>query len=300
MSKQRREPRLPALVSSLIVVGSVATVLIMTSLGVVGTTPMQSQSGQNFVVRVMSTAPNQSQSGPNFIGEGTVCGLETAVASAQLWTPVILLNSPYEGNSTASSISTYQGSFSFSYSGAGSVTTTTSSYSGVEIGASDGASWGYFQLDTWSIYPTHSVEQPGNEDLPCTQSYVAEITSKSTTTATLQVLAAGTESDAGEPTSISHDGYNSVMFQNGYTAYGGQEQNCGETILLSGETDAISESLSPSVSFDGYSAAGSVTLTSSVTTAYSYPLGIGTYDYQSLDSSANDGALAFDYVSSTC
>jgi len=269
-----------------------ATVIVLMTLG----------AGAATTVQPNSSSSQERPSSTPAIGVHTVCELSSAVASTQFWTPVILLNSPYGGNSSVTQTVTYQGNYGFTYSADGSVSTSTSKESGVTINAVNGASWGYFQLDGWTIYSTKNVSAPGDAgSVPCSAPYAAEIVSTSTTTGTYQILAAGTESDAGEPTSIYENNYYSVVFHNGYTSETGLEYNCGSTSWSTSTTTVFQVSIAPTISYEGYSVTGQVTLTVTTSTAYHYTLGVGEYAWQSLDGASNmDGALAFDLVSQNC
>jgi hypothetical protein len=108
-------------------------------------------------------------------------------------------------------------------------------------------------------------------------------------------------SDANEPTSVSHNGYNSVDFSNGYSAHTGTYYNCATSGVSTQVTTQTTVSLSPTVSFGGYSVSGTIQMESSQSTAFSYSFpNDGTWDWTSLDGSANDGAWAFDYITSNC
>jgi hypothetical protein len=223
-----------------------------------------------------------------------------ALTSGQLWTPVILLNSPYGGSSQGSSTTTTYTSYSFAYDNLGSFSSSTSSYVSSELSDSNGAASGFFQLDTWTIYSLHTVSEPGpglNE--VCTASESAEITETSSNIYTTYLVQPGTQSDVNELTSFSFNGYGSATFSNGYTSQTGTYYNCAPSSFSTGETDQTS--VSASISLNGYAVSGTATMTSSATTSFTYNFpNSGTWHWQSLDGSATNGAWSFDYAGSSC
>jgi hypothetical protein len=260
---------------------------------------------------VPSATSNHPQSpvSPNFIGVGTECELAGTVGSpTPLWTPVVLVNAPYEGygNATESSSISYQGSFSFAYYGNGAgVTEMTSKVSSIGVGAVNGGSYGYFLLDTWTMYYTKNVSVPGSIQDSCTQKYVAEITSTSSTGLWIPTQQSGTENDIDEMTTVSNEGYNSVHFQNGYTGYSNTQYHCagGTGTISTSTTTLVSDTITGTVSYSGFSSTASMSLTSSSSTSfvYTFPTSSNGEWYEHyLDGSSSTGGLAWDYVSSTC
>ena len=101
------------------------------------------------------------------------CGFGGTLWHGRLWTPVMLLNSPYGGNSQS-----YSGeSYASQYSVAG-FSSSTSSFNSFTISASNGGSVGLFQLDNWTIYATQlNWTIAGGTNEGCSSSQTAEITS---------------------------------------------------------------------------------------------------------------------------
>ncbi len=253
-------------------------------------------------VGAVSAKPTQQQAQLSPQDFRVYCLNAGSVASQQLWTPVILLNSPYDGSSSGSSTSSTSTSYTFSFSYPSTkVTTSTSSYASSELSDSNGAASGFFQLDTWTVYKLETETAPGAGYTPCSASYMAEITGTSSGIWTTYLLNPGTSSDSSEPTTASHNGYNSVQFYNGYSGHTGTYYNCAPSGVSTGTTTQTSVSTSPTVSFDGYSVSGSISMQSSQSTAFTYNFpNDGTWYWSTLDGSANNGAWAFDYVSSSC
>lgn len=226
-----------------------------------------------------------------------VCVLGSAVASEQLWTPIVLINSPYSGSAQGSSSQTASTTFTFT-SGPVNLKSSTSSTTTESLSVNNGAALGLFELDTWTVYRTYNAE--GGGDAPCTQSYVAKITSRGTSYYDYTLKESGSTSDENEPTTFSHDGYSSVPFSNGYSAETGNIDTCsapsGSVTTFQTQTTTLSSS-SITLTIDGYSTSGTATMTSSSTQTFTYnfPSG-GSWNYQTLYSSSNYGAWAFAYV----
>ncbi len=130
------------------------------------------------------------------------CGRTGApLAVERLWTPMILVNSPFGG-----------------------VANATYTVPGVEwsTSAKNGSADGLFSLDNWTVYATGALAVPGpglNE--PCRQSYTA-LDLRGSSIAGVTLLPVNTTTDAQEPTQISQldvltrTVYGSVIFANGY------------------------------------------------------------------------------------
>jgi len=152
-------------------------------------------------------------------GSHMVCTLGSQVATEQLWTPIILLNSPYGGTSQGTSTIQTTSSIKFvsgdpDYGGALVEISNTNSIAS-KINETNGGAEGVFELDTWTIYNAVTVWVGGDgQDNPCTQPYVAKITAHSGNLYATLLLSLGTKSDVNEPTSINSAGYSSVIFHN--------------------------------------------------------------------------------------
>lgn len=239
-----------------------------------------------------------------------ICQLGSAIGSQWLWTPVILLNSPYQGSATGSSSTTYTTGFTIA-SGGLSLSSSTSRTTSDQISASNGQAKGFFELDQWTLYTTYNQWQPGGViDRSCTQPYVAKITAPCSSgpngcaLLVQELLSPGSQSDQNEKTAISYNGYSSVRFHNEYTSRSGVLYVCAPPYNHSTSTTTLtSRSLTVTITLQGsgvsYSTSGTYSESAGVTNAYSYSFpSVGTWNYQELGSSG--GAWAFQYVSSSC
>jgi hypothetical protein len=243
-----------------------------------------------------------------FCGSHMVCSLGSQVATEQLWTPIILLNSPYGGTSqgtstiqTTTSIKIVSGNPNY---GGALVEVSSTNSIGSKINETNGGAGGVFELDTWTIYNAVTIWIGGDgQDNPCTQPYVAKITAHSGNLYIAPLLQPGTKSDVNEPTSVNSAGYSSVIFHNGWNnsasystiSINGQS---GFTLYVS-TTNAIVTSLT--IGFGSNTISGTLTEGTSSTNDYSYSFpAYGCWEYQWLNPSyPTYSALAFYYVGST-
>jgi hypothetical protein len=235
----------------------------------------------------------------------------TPVSNETLWTPVLLLTSPYGGTSTGSNSISSWGSFSFEFTNDFSLTSSTSKELTYSISASNGAVVGLFELTNWTIYKLTTVWEIGiGNNNPCKASYTAGITSAwfdGNAMQTYILLPSGSQVDNNIPTSfnmvfaINHVSYPSVIFSSldfnssaikGYFSdcYGGVGTNI---------TVGASNWIEGSITIPNYGISGGLTITqgSSTSTVYTYtiPNGVyGTWVYSTLSGQANPG-LAFSY-----
>ncbi len=240
---------------------------------------------------------------------GYQCVQGSAVSTVQLWTPIVMTNSPYLGTSTGSSTTTVDGSFSFT-SGPLTLTSTTSVSNTATVTSSNGAANGLFELDTWTIYQAvnQSHVLPA---VPCRQPYVAKITTVGNQyTGALNLVPSGSTNDNYERTSISYNGYNSISFQNGYTENDGTVYTCGagDWDWTVSQTTSTTISVSISVTISGgtwITTSGTFGITvasgsgSQNTFNYHIPGNSGTYYYTRLNGGGAgpiNGALAWRQV----
>jgi hypothetical protein len=228
-----------------------------------------------------------------------------------LWTPVLLLTSPYNGTSTGSSSVSSWGSFSFEFTQDFSLTSTTSKELTDLISASNGAVVGLFELTNWTTYKLTTVWEIGiGNNNPCEASYTAEITSawfNGNAMQTYVLLPSGSQVDNNVPTSFNmvftrnHVSYPSVIFSSldfNSSAIDGYFGDCygGYGITM---TISASNWIEGSITIPGYGISGGLTITqgSSTSTVYTYtiPNGFyGTWVYSTLSGQASPG-LAFSY-----
>ena len=105
-------------------------------------------------------------------------------ASYIYWTPIILLNSPYGGSSSASATQGYTGEYSI-----GGVTSSTTQQVGWQMSLSDGEAAGLFELANWIYYTTIYGACPN---------YVSMKPISSEQYYTLYLLPSGSQSDNDE------------------------------------------------------------------------------------------------------
>ena len=239
---------------------------------------------------VSAVSPTIASNGPPRPNP-TSCVYQEVAGPKYYATPVILVNSPYLGNASATSTQTYTSGFAIG--GLGSQTSTSN---GESISVSDGQAGGVFQIDGWYIY---AIECPN------VVGYAAKIgtttVSGQTLWCTVNLLGQGSSSDSGEPTTTSCtvDGVNypSISFSNGYASNSGYVSTCGGpgTTFYTSTTTEVQYSLTVSVG-NYVSDAGTASLTSSSTQSYQYnfPSG-GQWAYQELTSSSGS-AWSFDYT----
>jgi hypothetical protein len=127
------------------------------------------------------------------------------VGAEVLWTPILLLNSPYLGYANATSVAiSSQGAPIDLQAG--------------QLNLINGAAAGLFSLVNWSIYEQHTVLSlglPGNQGC---NSYVAVYDTSSFLSGphTFGLLPAGTTSDVNEARSVQFDHIPSVFFNNSF------------------------------------------------------------------------------------
>ena len=160
-------------------------------------------------------------------------------ASYIYWTPIILLNSPYGGSSSASTTQGYTGKYSI-----GGVTSSTTQQVGWQMSLSDGEAAGLFELANWIYYTTIYGACPN---------YVSMKPISSEQYYTLYLLPSGSQSDNDEIGYFVYNGYSSIQFNNDYSTLSYQVITTNgpgtSGTLLSTSTTSLSFSVSfPSAS----------------------------------------------------
>lgn len=149
---------------------------------------------------------------PGQLAVHVVC-TSRAVAQETLWTPILLLNSPYEGSAT--------GTYSVRVGGNSETMT---------MNASDGAAAGLFRLENWTVsrQVTEWAAGPGINHA-CTAPYRAEGTYQQSYYVTAPLVANGSASDVNETAIVTlptpevipwrpPTTYGSVLFDNSFVA----------------------------------------------------------------------------------
>jgi len=247
---------------------------------------------------------------PSFDRYYEICEM-TPLSNETLWTPVLLLTSPYGGTSTGSySISSW-GSFSFEFTNDFSLTSSTSEKLTYSISASNGAVVGIFELTNLTIYKVTTVWEigTGNND-PCKASYTAVITSAWFDRNAMQIyvlLPSGSQVDNNILTFFNmvfnrnYVSYPSVIFSSldfNSTAIKGFFSDCYSGVRTN-ITVGASNWIEGYIEIPNYGISGGFTITqgSSTSTVYTYiiPNGIyGSWTYSTLSGQPNPG-LAFSY-----
>ena len=134
------------------------------------------------------------------------------VKSIKLFTPIILLNLPYNECTKSSSDQSFK--IRYDMTGATSCIKTTSTTCLSNVKNSEAVVWS--ELDIWTIYPIifkYSATGETSPD-PKPANYFVEITSPTSRCVLYKLLPVGSESDCHEPSSFTDNGYSSVFFCN--------------------------------------------------------------------------------------
>jgi len=124
---------------------------------------------------LLSLYVNTVSAGGNFDRFYLTCQA-TPVSSQLLWTPIIIVASPYGGYATGSNSAYSWGSFTFAFAEYTSYTYTTQHELTDQISASNGEVIGLFELDNWTIYKLQTITEIGiGNNNPCAASYTAEL-----------------------------------------------------------------------------------------------------------------------------
>ena len=225
--------------------------------------------------------------------------LSNAANTTYLWTPVVLINSPYGGSASGSSTTEVYSQYSFSY-GPCSYTTLTSEDATYGVSATDGNSSGVFLLYKWVSYPTETYAVIGDGvNQYCAQPYVSEISGNSLNVAYLGYYTGSPPSDAGETTNLpAYEGYNFVAFHNGYTSDNSGYSACDAPGAQYSVSDSTFETISVSGGYDTVSGDMPMILGTGASTSFTYIFpAYGVWNVTFLGN-GYPSALAFDYVSS--
>ena len=225
--------------------------------------------------------------------------LSNVANTTYLWTPVVLINSPYGGSASGSSTTEVYSQYSFSY-GPGSYTTQTSEEATYGVSATEGNSSGVFILYKWVSYPTETYAVIGDGvNQYCAQPYVSEISGNPLNVAYLGYYTGSPPSDAGEPTNLpAYEGYNFVAFHNGYTSDNSGYSACEAPGAQYSVSDSTIETISVFGGYDTVSGDMPMILGTGASTSFTYIFpAYGVLNVTFLGN-GYPSALAFDYVSS--
>jgi hypothetical protein len=241
------------------------------------------------------------------------CELGSLVGTQLLWSPAILLNSPYLGSASGfSAISTTasaKGVFTMPFGSVDITQTETQSTSQSFSIGSGQAAGGFFlyQWDVYSIY-TQSFPSAGVQD-PCTSSYTAMLTGKPLVFQVIPIPIGGSynpaTSDANEANTVQgyYKGqyYPSVSFDNSYGSSNFYtESTCAYQPTTEGNSNQQTTNLGLTVtvptSKGPISVSGQFDMSTSTTNAFTYNFPAGyawEQDYLGIASGA--GGMAFSW-----
>ena len=245
---------------------------------------------------------------PHLSGFYPTC-IETAVASQVLWTPRLIVTSPYDGNASGSSTVTSYGSFSFKFAGS-SVTSTTTTSTTDTISVTNGEVAGLFEADQWTIYQLTN----GTSSYPpgtgyCTASYTAQITQHESGIITHTLLGGGSVETYPVETSFgpvydssTGQSYYSVHLPDlNYTTTDNSIADCGSVGLTMQVAASNYITGTIGIAFSGDGVSGSLAMTqgsgNSVVYTYNFPGNTGTWDYQYDSGQSNKSMLSFAFIS---
>ncbi len=213
-----------------------------------------------------------------------VCGPGPAIAREELWTPVVLVNSPYGGSANGTG----------KYPIPGGWWSET-------VGAVNGSATAALALETWNVSPSLRVLVAGPGPNAVCTGYLATGTMDGMYENTA-LQPNGTTSDAGQPTSIVRadpyaNSYDSVRFHNGYSEQDLSVTTCGTSSIVLG-TRATSISIEVPFIKDGSTLTASATIDATFNYTYSFPANVGTWSIDDLNSGADapGGGWAFSYA----
>ncbi len=258
-------------------------------------------------IAILFAVPATATAQPQFDHPLYGCTESGTVASQVLWTPALLVASPYKGSATGSTGQSSFGSFTFAFAQFTSITSTTSEAQTSQLSVSNGEYAGLFYPDTWTEYSLKTFEYFGTgQSNPCTASYLDEITSQSTYGQGKDLLPSGSTSDVNVPGSFSmldtQNGqtYSSVQLTGlSYTANDGGYGSCNiqgqYTYSVSASTWA-SGGITIPIGTDLQSSFA-ITQGSSTNTVYTYtfPGDTGTWSWTTLSGQSSPG-LSFTFA----
>ncbi len=212
------------------------------------------------------------------------CGPGATVATRDLWTPEVLVNSPYGGF----------GNGTGTYPIPGGSTSTS-------IKAANGEATAEFVVEEWSIAPSVRVLVAGpGANAICTGFVAAGKVVGGYTGAIL--LLRGATSDAGENTSLSYpdpygNQYDSVRFQNGYSEGDLTFSSCGGGgLVMAARASRIA--IEVPFTLDGQSYTASAAINAAFNYTYLFPGNFGTWSIDDLNTGthAPGGGWAFSFT----
>ncbi len=215
--------------------------------------------------------------GPDGLVVHFECVPGATVATEDLWTPWVLVDAPYGGfaNGTGSLVNGVAWS----------------------TGAVNGSVGGVFELADWTIAVAQRALALGPGPNAVCPSYLATLRWAGDIDVSSQFGARNATSDTGQNVTISFNGYDSVMFQNGYSETDLTVGACnGASFVLGAKATRIAVEVPFTV--DGANETAAVTLAGAFNYSYSFPAGHGLWSIDDLNVGAHapGGGYAFSFA----
>lgn len=213
------------------------------------------------------------------------CAPGATVATRELWTPVVLVNAPYAGFGN----------------GTGKYPLPNGWWSENFTVANGGAA-ASLELDEWSIAPAVRVVVAGPGANAVCRGYVGTVKLEGEYMSVTLLPAGAATSDAAENTSFTRadpygNGYDSVLFDNGYSEGDLTLSTCGGGGIVMG---AFSDHLAVRIPFtlDGTGYTASATISGTYNYTYTFPGQTGTWSIDDLNTGAHapGGGWAFSFT----
>lgn len=208
------------------------------------------------------------------------CGMGATIAKETLWTPLVLVNSPYGGFGN----------------GTGRYP-TASGWSSTNFTEANGMAAAVFEQEEWSIGPLVRVLVAGPGANANCAGFVAAARELGNYTGAAALLPAGSKSDRGENVSFSAYGYASVVFNANYSENEFSVGTCGGgQVVMSAHASHITVQIP--FNLGGSDETAWATIDGAFNYSYTFPGNFGTWfvDDLTTGSHAPGGGWAFSYL----
>lgn len=207
------------------------------------------------------------------------CAPGTTVATLDLWTPVVLVNSPFGGFGNGTG--TYP---------------TSSGWWGMNFTVVNGGAAATFELNAWSVGPSVPVLVAGPGANAICSGYLGTYQEGGGYTGAALLQPESAMSDVGEDVSFSYGDHASVLFNNGFSEREFSVSTClGGPVMLA--TRASSLLVQVPFMLNGANHTASARIQADFNYTYSFPGNFGTWWIDDLDTGANapGGGWAFSF-----
>ncbi len=213
------------------------------------------------------------------------CGAGAVVATRNLWSPVVLVNSPYGGFANGTRTNPIP---------LGTSRMTTS--------ATNGTAMGLFEMKEWSIAPWVRVLVAGPGTNAVCTGFVAAGNLSARYLEVVALPSPNTTSDAGQSAPLSFadlfgNVHSSVLSDNGYSESDLVVTTCGRgSVAMATRASRITVGIP--FSLDGSSYTASATVDAALNYTYSFPANFGTWSVDDLNVGAHapGGGWAFSFT----